>query len=171
MVVIRWSLIKFVFKTLIRQLLGRRIAMLEVGSEAPDFLVNDHNGNRVTLKDFRGKKVVLWFYPKADTPGCTMEGKGFRDDYENFKEKDTVILGISLDNEAGNKAFAEKFNFPYPLLCDVGREIAMAYHAIQSKDDEYASRISYVIDKEGKIQEAIDKVETSSHSSDLCSRL
>ncbi len=168
---IRWSLIKFVFKTLIRQLLGRRIAMLEVGSEAPDFLVNDHNGNRVTLKDFRGKKVILWFYPKADTPGCTMEGKGFRDDYAKFQEKGTVILGVSLDSEAENKAFAEKFDFPYPLLCDVGREIAMAYHAIQSKDDAYASRISYVIGEDGKILEATEKVDTASHSNDLCSRL
>ena len=145
--------------------------MLKVGSEAPDFLVNDHNGNRVTLKDLRGKKVILWFYPKADTPGCTMEGKGFRDDYEKFQEKGTVILGVSLDSETENKAFAEKFDFPYPLLCDVGREIAMAYHAIQSKDDGYASRISYVIDEQGNIQEAIDKVDTSAHSKDLCSRL
>jgi len=168
---IRRSLIQFVFKTLIRQLPGRRIAMLEVGSEAPDFLVNDHNGNRVTLKELRGKKVVIWFYPKADTPGCAMEGKGFRDDYEQFQEKGTVILGVSLDNEAENKAFAEKYNFPYPLLCDVGREIAMAYHAIQSKDDGYASRISYVLDEQGTIQEAIDKVDTSAHSKDLCSRL
>ena len=70
--------------------------MLKAGSEAPDFLVNDHNGNRVTLKEFRGKKIILWFYPKADTPGCTMEGKGFRDDYEKFQEKGTVILGVSL---------------------------------------------------------------------------
>ncbi len=145
--------------------------MLEVGSEAPDFLVNDHNGNRMTLSGFRGKKVVLWFYPKADTPGCTMEGKGFRDFYSKFQEKNAVILGVSLDNEADNKAFAEKFDFPYPLLCDVGREIALAYHAIQSKDDDYASRISYVIDEDGKIIEAIDKVDTASHSKDLCSRL
>jgi len=169
--VIRWSPIKFIFKTLIRQLLGRRIAMLEVGSAAPDFLVNDHNGNRVTLKDFRGKKVILWFYPKADTPGCTMEGKGFRDDYAKFQEKGTVVLGVSLDSEAENKAFAEKFDFSYPLLCDVGREIAMAYHAIQSKEDAYASRISYVIGEDGKILEAIEKVDTASHSKDLCSRL
>lgn len=145
--------------------------MLEVGSAAPDFLVNDHNGNRITLKDFRGKKVILWFYPKADTPGCTMEGKGFRDDYAKFQEKGTVVLGVSLDSEAENKAFAEKFDFSYPLLCDVGREIAMAYHAIQSKEDAYASRISYVIGEDGKILEAIEKVDTASHSKDLCSRL
>ena len=126
---------------------------------------------RVTLKDLRGKKVIIWFYPKADTPGCSMEGKGFRDDYEKFQEKGTATLGVSLDSDAENKPFAEQFSFPYPLLCDVGREIAMAYHAIQSKDDGYASRISYVIDEQGNIQEAIDKVDTSAHSKDLCSRL
>ncbi len=145
--------------------------MLEVGSDAPDFLVNDHNGNRVSLKDLRGNKVVLWFYPKADTPGCTMEGKGFRDDHKQFEGKNTLIYGVSLDNEADNKAFAEKFSFTFPLLCDVGREISLAYHAIQSKDDGYAARITYVIDADGKILEAIGQVDTKSHSKDLCSRL
>lgn len=145
--------------------------MLQVGTEAPDFLVNDHNGNRVTLKDLRGRKVILWFFPKADTPGCTMEGQGFRDAFDQFKEKNTMILGVSLDNEAENKAFAEKFNFPYPLLCDVGREISLAYHAIQSKDDQYAARITYVIDENGKIAEAIDQVDTKNHANDLCSRI
>lgn len=145
--------------------------MLPVGSEAPDFLVNDHNGNRITLKEQRGKKVILWFYPKADTPGCTMEGKGFRDDYLKLQEKNTQVFGVSLDNEADNKAFAEKFDFPYPLLCDVGREISMAYQAIQSKDDGYANRITYVIDEQGTIAEAIDQVDTKTHSSDLCSRM
>ncbi|MGP0628349.1 peroxiredoxin [Nitrospina sp. 32_T5] len=145
--------------------------MLQVGTEAPDFLVNDHNGNRVTLKDLRGQKVILWFFPKADTPGCTMEGQGFRDAFDQFKQKNTVILGVSLDNEADNKAFAEKFNFPYPLLCDVGREISLAYQAIKSKDDQYASRITYVIDENGKIVEAIDQVDTKNHANDLCSRI
>ncbi|QPJ61899.1 MAG: peroxiredoxin [Candidatus Nitronauta litoralis] len=145
--------------------------MLSVGTEAPDFLVNDHNGNRINLKELRGKKVILWFYPKADTPGCTMEGKGFRDDYMKLQAKNTQVLGVSLDNEADNKAFAEKFEFPYPLLCDVGREISMAYHAIQSKDDGYANRITYVIDEQGIIAEAIEEVDTKTHSSDLCSRL
>ncbi len=145
--------------------------MLKVGTEAPDFLVNDHNGNRVSLKELRGKKVILWFYPKADTPGCTQEGKGFRDEFSKFQEKDVKIFGVSLDNESENKAFAEKFNFPYPLLCDVGREIALAYQAIQSKDDGYASRITYVIDEKGVIVEAIDQVNTQTHAQDLCSRV
>ena len=145
--------------------------MLEKGTKAPSFSVKDHNGNTVSLADFAGKKIVLWFYPKADTPGCTIEGKGFRDDYEKFTEKNTVILGVSLDNETDNKAFAEKFNFPYPLLCDVNRDIALAYKAVKGPQDEYASRISYVIDANGNILEAISQVDTKTHSGDLCSRV
>ena len=145
--------------------------MLEKGTKAPNFSVKDHNGNTVSLTDFSGKKIVLWFYPKADTPGCTVEGKGFRDDYEKFTEKNTVILGVSLDNEIDNKAFAEKFNFPYPLLCDVNHEIALAYKAVKGPQDEYASRISYVIDASGNILEAISQVDTKTHSGDLCSRV
>tara|TARA_B100000953_G_scaffold139411_1_gene115397 strand:- start:215 stop:652 length:438 start_codon:yes stop_codon:yes gene_type:complete len=145
--------------------------MLEKGTKAPDFSVRDHNGNIVRISDLKGKKIVLWFYPKADTPGCTIEGKGFRDDYETFVRKNTVILGVSLDNEDENKAFAEKFNFPYPLLCDVNREISLAYEAVKGKEDEYASRITYVVDEEGNIKEAISEVDTKTHSGDLCSRL
>jgi len=145
--------------------------MLQEGAQAPDFSVNDHNGNRVSLQDFKGKKLVLWFYPKADTPGCTIEGKGFRDDYEKFKEKNTAVLGVSLDNEADNKAFAEKFSFPYPLLCDVDRSLSLAYHAVGSAEEGYAKRISYVIDETGKITSAIAEVDTKTHSGDLCSRL
>ena len=145
--------------------------MLETGTKAPNFSVRDHNGNTVRLDDFSGKKVVLWFYPKADTPGCTMEGKGFRDDYARFTEKNTVVLGVSLDNEVDNKAFAEKFDFPYPLLCDVNHEVTLAYHASKGPEDQYASRITYVIGEDGKILEAISQVDTNTHSGDLCSRL
>ena len=145
--------------------------MLEKETRAPSFTVKDHNGNTVSLADFNGKKVVLWFYPKADTPGCAIEGKGFRDDYEKFAQKNTVILGVSLDNETDNKAFAEKFNFPYPLLCDVNQEIALAYEAVKGPKDEYASRITYVIGEDGNILEAISQVDTKTHSGDLCSRL
>ena len=145
--------------------------MLGKETRAPGFSVKDHNGNTVSLADFNGKKVVLWFYPKADTPGCTIEGKGFRDDYEKFAQKNTVILGVSLDNETDNKAFAEKFNFPYPLLCDVNQEIALAYEAVKGPEDEYASRITYVIGEDGNILEAISQVDTKTHSGDLCSKL
>jgi thioredoxin-dependent peroxiredoxin len=145
--------------------------MLEVGTQAPDFSVNDHNGNRVSLKDFKGKKLTLWFYPKADTPGCTIEGKGFRDDYEKFKGKNTAVLGVSVDNQSANKAFAEKFSFPYPLLCDEKRTLSLAYHAVESANDEYAKRITYVINETGKITSAIAEVNTKTHASDICSHL
>ena len=144
--------------------------MLQPGADAPEFLVNDHNGNKINLKDFLGKKIVLWFYPKADTPGCTMEGQGFRDDFKKFQQKDIQIFGVSLDNENDNKAFAEKFSFPYPLLCDVDREVALSYQAVSSKEDQYAARISYVIGEDGKILESIENVDTKNHSNDLCSR-
>ena len=144
--------------------------MLQPGADAPEFSVNDHNGNKINLKDFLGKKIVLWFYPKADTPGCTMEGQGFRDDFKKFQQKDIQIFGVSLDNENDNKAFAEKFSFPYPLLCDVDREVALSYQAVSSKGDQYAARISYVIGEDGKILESIENVDTKNHSNDLCSR-
>ena len=144
--------------------------MLQTGTEAPTFSVNDHNGNSINLKDYLGKKIVLWFYPKADTPGCTMEGQGFRDDFKKFEEKGIQVFGVSLDNEKDNKAFAEKFSFSYPLLCDVNKDIALAYHAIKSSDDQYAARISYVIGEDGKILESIESVDTKNHSNDLCSR-
>ncbi|MFP6638178.1 MAG: peroxiredoxin [Nitrospinaceae bacterium] len=145
--------------------------MLQLGTDAPDFSVNDHNGNTINLKDYRGKKVVIWFYPKADTPGCTMEGQGFRDDIKSFEDKNIQIFGVSLDNEADNKAFAEKFSFPYPLLCDVNREIALGYQAVESADAQYAARITYVIGEDGKILDSIASVDTKTHSKDLCSRL
>ena len=144
--------------------------MLQPGADAPEFSVNDHNGNKINLKDFLGKKIVLWFYPKADTPGCTMEGQGFRDDFKKFQQKDIQIFGVSLDNENDNKAFAEKFSFPYPLLCDVDREVALSYQAVSSKEDQYAARISYVIGEDGKILESIENVDTKNHSNNLCSR-
>ena len=144
--------------------------MLQPGADAPEFSVNDHNGNKINLKDFLGKKIVLWIYPKADTPGCTMDGQGFRDDFKKFQQKDIQIFGVSLDNENDNKAFAEKFSFPYPLLCDVDREVALSYKAVSSKEDQHAARISYVISEDGKILESIENVDTKNHSNDLCSR-
>ena len=144
--------------------------MLPVGSIAPDFSSFDHNGNPMSLKDFLGNKIVLWFYPKADTPGCTMEGQGFKQEFDKFQGKDMVILGVSLDTIDENRAFATKFDFPYPLLCDTSREIANAYEAVSGPEDKYAARITYVIGEDGTILEAINDVNTKSHASDICSR-
>jgi thioredoxin-dependent peroxiredoxin len=137
--------------------------MLNVGEQAPDFDVLDHNRNRVKLSDLRGKKVVLWFYPKADTPGCTKEGCSFRDLNAEYQAKNAQILGVSFDTPEENKAFAEKFHFTFPLLCDTDRSIGLAYGATDSATAEYAKRIAYVIDEEGKIVQAHPKVDAATY--------
>jgi len=141
--------------------------MLNVGDTAPDFTVRAHTGEDVTLSDLRGHTVVLWFYPKADTPGCTAEGCGFRDRIDQYKGKNVEILGVSFDTEAENRAFAEKFNFPYRLLCDTERKIGMAYGACDDPSAQYAKRITYVIDPEGRISQAIGQVNAREHPAEL----
>ncbi len=133
--------------------------MLNVGDTAPEFRVRNHKGEWITLNDFLGKKVVLWFYPKADTPGCTAEGCGFRDRAPKYTEKNTVILGVSFDTVEENKAFVDKFSFNYPLLCDTERQIGMSYGACKTSKDNNASRIGYVIDEKGKVLKAYPKVD------------
>src|SRR5262245_17794857 len=134
----------------LRKLLGGTPApprMLAVGSEAPDFRVQAHDGRTIALRDLRGKKVVLWFYPKADTPGCTIEGKSLCAQQPAFDALGTMILGVSFDAAPANKAFADKFGFGYSLLCDTDRKIGMAYGACDSPGAGHAKRITYVIDE------------------------
>lgn len=135
--------------------------MLKVGDKAPNFSVETHEGKKISLKDFLGKTVVLWFYPKADTPGCTAEGCGFRDRMHSFKEKNAILLGVSFDTVKENQEFAKKYRFEFPLLCDVNREIGLAYGACQSKEAKNANRIAYVIDLHGNIQAAYSKVDAA----------
>src|SRR5689334_16771904 len=126
--------------------------MLKVGDKAPSFSVQDHTGRTLSLDSLRGKKVILWFYPKADTPGCTAEGCGFRDRQALFQAKNAVLLGVSFDTVHENAAFARKFGFEFPLLCDVQRSIGMSYGACASASDAHAKRIAYVIGTDGKIE-------------------
>lgn len=133
--------------------------MLNVGDTAPDFEVKANTGKSVRLSEFLGKKVILWFYPKADTPGCTAEACGFRDLNPKLKDKNAVILGVSFDTVEENAAFAQKFRLDFPLLCDTGRDIGMKYGACKTKEDKNASRIGYVIDEKGKILQAHAKVD------------
>jgi peroxiredoxin Q/BCP len=135
--------------------------MLNIGDKAPDFKVQTHTGKTVGLKDFAGKKIVLWFYPKADTPGCTAEGCAFRDRNPKFHEKNAVLLGVSFDTVEENKAFAGKFGFEFPLLCDTKRELGVAYGACKTAADKNANRIAYVIDEKGIIQKAYPKVDAA----------
>jgi thioredoxin-dependent peroxiredoxin len=145
--------------------------LLAVGTPAPNFKVQTDKDVTVTLNDFAGKTVVLWFYPKADTPGCTREGCGFRDRQTDFAAKNVQVLGVSFDTVAENRAFAEKFNFPFPLLCDTQREIGVAYGACDSADARSAKRISYVIGADGLIQQVYAKVDTATHPEDVLATL
>ena len=147
------------------------MGLLEAGSEAPDFQVKDHTGKDVKLSNLRGKTVVLWFYPKADTPGWTAEGRGFRELISEYQEKNVQILGASFDTIDANAAFAKKFDFPFPLLCDTDRDIGMKYGACDSASAGSAKRITYVIDPEGKISQVYGKVNAADHPKELLATL
>ena len=137
---------------------------LAVGTAAPAFTVKDTQGNTVSLADFAGKTVVLYFYPKDDTPGCTKEACSFRDAYADYQGKDVVVLGVSMDDEASHQAFTEKFSLPFPLLADVGGALTKAYDV---DGGGYSKRVTYVIDGTGTITQVFDTINTSTHAADV----
>lgn len=137
---------------------------LSVGDTAPSFTVKDTNGNTVSLSDYAGKTVVLYFYPKDDTPGCTKEACSFRDNYTDYQGKDIVVFGVSKDDESSHQAFTQKFNLPFPLLADVNGEIIKAYDV---DGGGYAKRVTYVINGEGKIAQVYTTVNTTTHATDI----
>ncbi|MFB2967965.1 peroxiredoxin [Aerosakkonema sp. BLCC-F183] len=137
---------------------------LSVGTDAPAFTAKDTNGNTVSLSDFAGKTVVLYFYPKDDTPGCTKQACSFRDNYADYQGKDIVVLGVSKDDEASHQQFTQKFNLPFPLLADTDGAIIKAYDV---DGGGYAKRVTYVIDGSGKIIHVDSSVNTSTHASDV----
>ena len=137
---------------------------LSVGTKAPEFTVKDTNGKTVSLSDFTGKTVVMYFYPKDDTPGCTKEAQSFRDNYTEYQNKDMVVLGVSMDDEASHKAFTEKYGLPFQLLADVDGTITKAYDV---EGNKYSKRVTYIIDAEGKISHVDEKVKTDSHAKDI----
>lgn len=137
---------------------------LSVGTDAPAFTAKDTKGNTVSLSDFAGKTVVLYFYPKDDTPGCTKQACSFRDNYADYQGKDIVVLGVSKDDEASHQQFTQKFNLPFPLLADTNGAIIKAYDV---DGGGYAKRVTYVIDGSGKIIHVDSSVNTSTHASDV----
>lgn len=141
---------------------------LSVGTSAPAFTAKDTNGNTVSLADYAGKTVVLYFYPKDDTPGCTKQACGFRDSYANYQDKNMVVLGVSADDEASHQKFTEKFNLPFPLLADVNRSIIKAYDV---DNGSYAKRVTYIINEEGIITHVYDNVQTATHATDVLAEL
>ena len=150
--------------------------MLQVGDKAPEFTLPDANNNSVALKDYKGKKIVLWFFPKANTPGWTIEGKGFRDESQKFEEKNIQIIGCSADSPKKQKKFCDKQGFQYPMLCDENHEMLKAYGVWGKKKfmgREYMgiSRMTYVIDEHGIIEKVYEKVKVKSHAQDVLNDL
>lgn len=141
---------------------------LSVGTTAPNFTVRDTIGKTVTLSDYKGKTVVLYFYPKDDTPGCTKQACGFRDAYTEYQGKDIVVFGVSMDDESSHQQFTQKFNLPFPLLADTDGAIATAYDV---NNGGYAKRVTYVIDPEGKISHVYATVNTETHAADILAAL
>ncbi len=137
---------------------------LTVGMDAPAFTAKDTNGNTVSLSDFAGKTVVLYFYPKDDTPGCTKQAQSFRDNYAEYQGKEMVVLGVSMDDEASHQKFTEKYGLPFQLLADTDGAITKAYDV---DGGGYAKRVTYIIDGEGKIAYVDDKVNTGNHAQDI----
>lgn len=145
---------------------------LSVGTLAPDFSVKDTHGNTVTLSAYKGKSVVLYFYPKDDTPGCTKEACSFRDNYSAYQGKDIVVLGVSMDDEASHQQFTQKFNLPFPLLADTEGVIAKAYDVQGERNGfVYAQRVTYVINGEGQISQVFDSINTETHAQDILAAL
>ncbi len=132
---------------------------LKPGDKAPAVSLDDQDGNTVKLASFKGRKVMVFFYPKADTPGCTAEGCGLRDHFADFMDRGVIVLGASFDNAADNAAWKQKHGFVFPLLCDTDRALAIAYGAADDKDARYARRIAVLIDADGKVAQVWTKVE------------
>jgi thioredoxin-dependent peroxiredoxin len=145
---------------------------MKINDKSPDFSTTDQNGKEVALKDFRGKIVVLYFYPKADTPGCTKEACGFRDTFSKIKKTGAVLLGISADTAASQKKFQDKFSLPFPLLADAGKKIANQFGVVKEKN-MYGrkvmgiARTTFVIGPDGKIQHIFNNVKPEGHAEEV----
>ncbi len=141
------------------------------GDLAPDFTAQTHEGKTVKLSDYRGQRVLLWFYPMADTPGCTAEGCSFRDLKADYAKKDVQILGVSFDGVEANRKFAEKFGFNFPLLCDTDKKIGLAYGAAPDATAATAQRVSFLIGRDGRIERAYGKVNAKEHPAQALAEL
>jgi peroxiredoxin Q/BCP len=148
---------------------------LQTGDEAPEISAKDQNGNDVKLSDFKGKKVILYFYPKDDTPGCTAQACNLRDNYESLLSQGFVVLGVSVDNEKSHQKFIKKYDLPFPLLADTDHTIVEAYgvwveKSMYGKTYMGIARTTFVIDEKGIISEIIQKVDTKNHTDQILSK-
>jgi peroxiredoxin Q/BCP len=148
------------------------MAELKAGDKAPDFTAADQNGNPVSLSEFRGYKLILYFYPRDSTPGCTAEACNLRDNHDDLLKKGYKILGVSADSEKSHKNFIEKNVLPFPLLADKDKKIIKAYGAwgiksMYGKEYEGILRKTFIISEEGIIEKVISKVDTKNHASQI----
>lgn len=145
---------------------------LKIGDKAPDFQAKDQDGNIISLSDYKGKKLVLFFYPKASTPGCTVEACNLRDNYERFQSLGYEILGVSADSEKRQSNFRNNYDFPYPLLADEGKTVINAFGVwgpkkFMGREFDGIYRTTFVIDEHGVIEDVITKVKTKEHTSQI----
>ena len=150
--------------------------MLEVGTKAPDFTLSDKNGEQVSLSDYLGKKIVLYFYPRDNTPGCTRQACAFAQSYDEFKTKDVIVIGISKDSVASHQRFAEKHNLPFILLSDP-ELIAIQASDVWKEKKNYGKvsmgvvRTTYVIDEQGIIEKVMPKVKPDTNAAEILAYL
>ena len=150
--------------------------LLEVGTKAPDFSLQDKDGNTVHLSDYLGKKVVLYFYPKDNTPGCTRQACAFAASYEQFKTLDAVVIGVSKDSVKSHQNFAEKYNLPFLLLSDPERKAIEPYGVWQEKkmcgkNSMGVVRTTFIIDENGMIEKVMPKVKPDTNAEEILSYL
>jgi peroxiredoxin Q/BCP len=145
---------------------------LNIGDKAPDFKAKDQDGNEIKLGDFKGKKIVLYFYPKDNTPGCTAQACNLRDNYEELQKQGYIVIGVSQDSEKSHKKFIEKQNLPFPLIADEDHTVHNLYGTwgekkMYGKTYMGTKRTTFVIDEDGKIEDIIEKVKTKEHTTQI----
>jgi peroxiredoxin Q/BCP len=145
---------------------------LKAGDKAPELNAPDQNGNIIKLSNYKGSKVVLYFYPKDDTPGCTAEACNLRDNYNLLLKKGFIIIGVSADNEKSHKKFIEKYKLPFPLIADTDKKVCNAYGVwgkkkFMGKEYDGINRTTFVISEDGIIEDIIEKVDTKNHTEQL----
>ena len=150
--------------------------MLEVGKKAPAFKLPAADGSTKSLKDYKGQKLLIWFFPKANTPGCTAEGCNLRDNYDALSKANVEVLGVSADTPKKQSNFVSKYDFPFPVLCDESTDMIQKYGAwglkkFMGKEYDGIHRISYLIDEEGKVEHVWGKVKTKTHGDDVVAYL
>ena len=137
---------------------------ISVGDPAPEFSLSDENGKMHSLSQYRGQKIVVYFYPKDDTPGCTKEACGIRDEFSSFVDNQIVVFGVSYDNASSHRKFKKKFDLPFHLLSDEDKSVSKLYGA---DGMFFPSRKTYLIDEDGKLLKIYDKVNVLNHAEDI----